>query len=143
MYISESLNKKSTVSIKGWVQELRDLKKIKFIILRDRTGIMQVLLKNESDDLKKAFESLTKEDYIEVKGKLQDSNQAKLGKEMIPEAITIISKSEQPLPIDNSGKIETSLDKRLDWRFIDLRRPETYAIFKIQSEISRLFREFF
>jgi aspartyl-tRNA synthetase len=143
MNIKESVTHKGDVTIRGWVKELRDLKKIKFIVLRDGSGELQVLLKDESTKLKKIFEELTKESYIEVTGSLVESKQAKLGKELVPSDIKIISKSEQPLPIDISGKIETSLDKRLDWRFLDLRRREISSIFKIEAEVCRLFREFF
>jgi aspartyl-tRNA synthetase len=143
MNIKESLNQKGEIKLRGWAQELRDLKKIKFIVLRDGSGEIQVILKDSSEKLNKVFSELTKESYIEVTGKLTDSKQAKLGKELVPSDICIISKSEQPLPIDISGKIETSLDKRLDWRFLDLRRREISSIFKIESEICRLFREFF
>lgn len=142
MNIAESLGKNGAISLRGWIQELRDLKKIRFIVLRDKTGILQVLLKDESDELKKMFESLTKEDYIEVKGKLVDSQQAKLGKEMIPEKIKIISKSEQPFPIDISGKIESNLDTQLDWHFLYMRNQKIIRIFQLQSELVKYMSKF-
>ena len=142
MYIEDAIKEKKEVTLRGWVSELRDLKKVKFIILRDKSGVLQITIKDKPE-LEKRFEELTKESYIEVKGKIEESKIAKLGAEMFPSEIKIISKSEQPVPIDISGKIETSLDKRLDWRFLDLRKKEVSAIFSIQSEITHLFREFF
>ena len=143
MDIKKALEGKSTeVSIHAWIDELRDLKKLKFIILRDSSGTLQAIIK-DNPEMSKEFENLTKEDYVEISGNLKESKQARGGKELVPSKINIISKSEQPLPIDISGKIETSLDKRLDWRFLDLRRSKTYSIFKIQSEICRIFRDFF
>jgi aspartyl-tRNA synthetase len=50
--------------------------------------------------------------------------------------------AEQPIPLDLSGKIESNLDKRLDWRVLDLRRPEVKAIFTIRSEFLRSYREY-
>jgi aspartyl/asparaginyl-tRNA synthetase len=137
MDIHDALKQKDKVTIQGWVAELRDLKKIRFIILRDGSVEIQVLLKNESDMLKKVFESLTKESYIEVTGTLVDSKVAKLGKEMIPEHIKLVAKSEQPFPLDISGKIDSGLDKRLDWRFLDMRRHDVIKIFRLQSELIR------
>lgn len=135
--------KNENVSVAGWVEEFRDLNKIKFIILRDRTGTLQITLPKSKVSSELFDIEITKESVILVEGKMVESKQARGGKELIPKKIEIISKSESPLPIDISGKIETDLSKRLDWRFLDLREPKTAAIFKIQSEICSLFREFF
>ncbi len=131
------------VCVAGWVEEFRDLNKIKFIILRDSSGTLQVTLPKSKVDSEIFDIELTKESVILVKGKMVESKQARGGKELIPNLIEIISESESPLPIDISEKIETDLSKRLDWRFLDLRKPKIAAIFKIQSEICNLFRKFF
>ncbi len=135
--------KKKEVFVAGWVEEFRDLNKIKFIILRDRTGTLQITLPKSKVSSELFDIDITKESVISVKGEMVESKQARGGKELIPKKIDIISESESPLPIDISGKIETDLSKRLDWRFLDLREPKTSAIFKIQSEICNSFREFF
>ena len=133
MYIIDALKSKENVKLRGWVQELRDLGKVKFIVLRDKTGILQIVVKGEKISF--AFKELSKEDYVEISGKLIESKQAPNGKELIPDAIKVISKSEQPTPIDLSEKIETGLDKRIDWRFLDMRKPKSIAIFQLQSEL--------
>jgi len=142
MDIADALNISKEISLRGWIAELRDLKKLQFIVLRDRTGDLQIIIK-DNPEMASKFAELTKEDYVEITGTLVTNTQARLGVEMVPRAIKILSKSEQPLPIDISGKIETSLDKRLDYRFLDLRRREISSIFRIQSEICKVFREFF
>ncbi len=135
--------KSKEVSIAGWVEEFRDLNKIKFIILRDFSGTIQITLPKSKVDSKIFNITLTKESVVSIKGTMIESKQARGGKELIPKEIEIISEAESPLPIDISGKIETDLSKRLDWRFLDLRNPKIAAIFRIQSEICKLFREFF
>ncbi|MDD5182134.1 MAG: aspartate--tRNA(Asn) ligase [Candidatus Nanoarchaeia archaeon] len=142
MYITESLHKEGGVTLRGWVQELRDLKKIKFIILRDKTGTIQAILKDEPEELSKAFASLGKEDYIEITGTLVNSMQAKLGKELVPNKIKIISKCEQPFPLDISGKIQNNPDTEIDWRFLQMRNPKVLKIFELQSEILRSMSSF-
>lgn len=146
IYIAEvdlSLDGKEVV-IAGWAQEVRDLKKIKFILLRDRTGNTQcVALQNETEP--ESFDlisQITKESVAEVTGIVKKSDQAKKGFEVVIKKVKLFSKAE-PLPIDISGKIETNLDKRIDFRFLDTRRPEINAIFKVRSEIYAAAVEFF
>lgn len=129
------LGSKSTVS--GWVSAIRDLGKIKFFLLRDREGIIQVTAKRGSipPNVLKQIDSLAKEDMVSVEGMVVKSSQAPGRRELIPNKIVLVSKSSSPLPIDFGEKIETSLDKRLDWRVLDLRSPKNLAIFKIQSSL--------
>lgn len=132
--------KKKEVVVAGWVQDFRPLAKIKFIILRDSSGTLQITIPKAN----KLFDiEITKESVIIASGKMVPNKEARGGKELIPDKIEILSKAEQPVPIDISGKIKTDLSKRLDWRVIDLRRPEAKAVFKIQSDISKYFREYF
>ncbi len=62
--------------------------------------------------------------------------------EIIPSEIEVVNKAIRPLPMDISGKIESNLDIRLDWRVLDLRRPETTAIFKVQAKIVEAIMKF-
>jgi aspartyl-tRNA synthetase len=137
-------SKSKNVELVGWVQNTRDLSKIKFLLLRDMSGIVQVTgIKSKTD--KKVFENLDKisrESVVYVKGSVKDSNQAPGGKEILPEEIIVLNPAEE-LPIDVSDFSKTELPKRLDYRFLDLHRKRTQAIFKIQSEIANSFREFF
>jgi aspartyl-tRNA synthetase len=127
----------SEVAISGWVSNLRDLGKVKFIIIRDSKGIAQVTLKKGVVDelLLNIVNTLNLEDVVFVQGKVVERKNAPSGKEIIPNKIKVLSKAETPLPMDISGKIESNLDTRLDWRALDLRRLETASIFKIQAKI--------
>ena len=132
------------VKIAGWVSEIRAFGKLNFIILRDREGEAQIIVKkgvSGEDTIKKTGE-LTRESVIEVEGKVKLNKEAPGGLEIIPESIEILSKAETPLPIDFSGKVDTTMDKRLDNRFMDLRNPGITAIFKIRSEICSAIRVF-
>jgi len=141
--------KKNKVLLQGWVHELRDLSNIKFILLRDISGIVQCILKKDSKDWDK-FSDITNETVIEIQGKPKSSSvksdQVTLKNlEIEIESINILNKSEAlPIQVYEKDKtIKTDLSKRLDYRSLDLRKKEIKAIFKIQSEISNSFREFF
>jgi aspartyl-tRNA synthetase len=146
-YISKVFEdkKEEKVLVKGWVHDTRDLSKIKFLVLRDVTGKIQVTaLKDKAD--KKVFELLDKiprESVVEVEGKAVKSKQAPGGIEIVPEKIEILGEAEQPLPIDVSDFSKTELPKRLDWRFLDTRRKDISAIFKIRSTIYKALVDFF
>lgn len=137
--------KEDKVLVKGWVHETRDLGKIKFLILRDNSGLIQVTaVKSKADeDLFKKIDKITRESVVEIHGKAVKSKQAPGGVEILPEKIEILGEAEQPLPIDTSDFSKTELPKRLDYRFLDLHRKRTQAVFKIQNEITNAFREHF
>jgi aspartyl/asparaginyl-tRNA synthetase len=136
--IKEAFKKKDTV-VAGWVQDFRPLAKIKFIILRDETGTLQIALPSKN----KLFKvDIPAESYILVKGEMVPNKEARGGKELVPSDIQILSQAEHPIPIDISGKIETSLDKRVDWKFLDMRRPEVQFTFKLQSDLVNFMTEF-
>jgi nondiscriminating aspartyl-tRNA synthetase len=143
-YIKDVFNKKGEVELFGWVYDTRDLSKIRFLILRDISGRIQCVgIKSEIDE--KVFELMNKvsrESVVKIKGEIKDSKQAPGGKEILVKNMEIISVAEQPLPIDVSDHSKTELPKRLDYRFLDLHRERTQAIFKVQSTILQAYREF-
>lgn len=132
------------MQINGWVEEIRDIGKLKFLILHTPEGKYQVTIHKEkiSKDVFNISEKITRQSCISVDGKLKDKTQAKTGKEIIPEKIEILGLAETPLPLDPSGKVHAELDTRLDWRFLDLRNEKNLAIFRVQNEIIRAFREY-
>lgn len=129
------------VTLAGWVWELRDLGKVKFIVLRDREGFVQLTLKvgKTPEHVFRVFSELNREDVIVVKGVVETSKIAKRGVEVFPTDITILNKA-KPLPLDIWS--ETSdLATRLKWRSIDLKRPRNLAVFSLASKILREIRE--
>ncbi|PIN77615.1 aspartate--tRNA(Asn) ligase [Candidatus Woesearchaeota archaeon CG10_big_fil_rev_8_21_14_0_10_34_12] len=145
-YIQEIFNKgkEEKVLVKGWVHETRDLGKIRFLLLRDLTGIIQVTyMKAKADKNLYDLMASLRESVLSIEGKIVKSKQAPGGFEIIPEKIDLIAEAEHPLPVDVSDFSKTELPKRLDYRFLDLHRKRTQAVFKIQNTISNAFREFF
>ena len=130
----------SQVIVAGWASDVKSLGKIAFIKLRDREGYLQLV----STDAKliEKISGLTNESVIIASGKVQKSKAKAGGNELELEEFEILSLAEPKLPIDMSGKIETDLSKRLDYRVLDLRNPKHAAIFKIRAEITRAVREF-
>ena len=133
------------VTFKGFVQTVRNQKAVQFLILRDHTGLIQVVAerseeKKETNDL---IATLTRESVIEVSGVLASNPNVKLGQmELQLTTLRVDSVSDATLPIDIFGKTETEVDKRLDWRFLDLRQPEKQLIFRIQTTVEAAMREF-
>jgi|SRR3989344_4832099 len=146
-HIKEAFEKKAGTKIKlaGWVHETRALGKVRFLVLRDITGRMQVVgFKGETPE--DAFEKvgkLNRESVVYIEGTLKDSKQAPGGKEIGLEKIEILNEAEEKLPIDVSDFSKTELPKRLDYRFLDTRRKGVSAIFKIRSSLYKNLVDFF
>lgn len=145
VYIKDAFRGKGKVEVAGWVHDFRDLSKIRFIVLKDGSGRIQITgIRGETnEEVFKMMKLIPRESVIRIRGKLKDSKQAPGGKEIIPEKIDIVSEAEHPLPIDVSDHSKTELPKRLDYRGLDLHRERVQAIFKIQSTISVAFKEHF
>jgi len=133
------------VQLAGWVHEIRDMGKLKFLILRDRGGLIQVTAKKETTDAKvlEVIDSLSKESVISVAGKVSANPKAPNKVEIIPHAITVTAMANVPLPLDVTGKVDADLDTRLNNRFMDVRKPQVAAVFKIRSKVQASFREYF
>lgn len=133
-YVSE-LKRGQDVLLNGWVHEIRNLAKLKFVLLRDCSGIVQCIVK----DKKNFIPDLALESVVEIQGKVKKadvkSEIARKDIEVEVSDIKIISKAEK-LPIHvNEKTTSTDLSKRLDNRSLDLRKPEVNAVFKIQSAL--------
>ncbi len=126
--------KPGKVKVAGWVYEKRVLGGILFVILRDVTGLIQITAKKDKTDKRtlSLLEELHRESVVVVDGNAIENKKAPNGIEIVPDDVKVLAKAEQ-LPIDLSLEIKTNLDKRLDFRSVDLRRLETQAIFKVQS----------
>jgi aspartyl-tRNA synthetase len=134
---SELPKAKGTVTLAGWAQDIRALSKINFILLRDRSGTAQLVLK-------KLPKNLTRESVIAVTGKVKASKSRQFTHELEVSKLEVLSTAATPLPIEFLKEdIDTGLDKRLDWRTIDLRNPKRLAIFKIRAETERAIHDFF
>ncbi len=139
-HYSNQVKAGEAVRVGGWAQDIRNMGKLMFLTLRDREGIVQVTVKADNPLFPK-FKEIHKETLITVSGNAVKNDRAPGGLELVPDSLEVIANSESPLPID-VGKIESNFDRRLDWRFIDMRRPEVMAVFRLESEITHLMEEF-
>ena len=133
------------VTLAGWVHDVRVLGGISFVLLRNSKGIVQIAAPKKAvlQELFELISSLRQEDVIKVIGEVKESKAARLGFEVIPSRIEVISKAASPLPLDPRGVTPTNLDTRLEWRSLELRRPETAAIFKIENAVVQGFEDYF
>ena len=131
------------VTICGWVNATRLQRKMQFLIARDHTGLVQVTHPRsgegaEPDPLETIIDGLTDESAIKVTGQVVANPIVKLNRlELVPTSIEVLSPAESPLPIDE----HTSIDQRLDWRFLDLRRPSQNLVFEVEATIETAMRE--
>lgn len=139
------------VTVSGWVETVRDQKRVQFIVLRDESGSAQLVNsavreldpENPVDNgearlaVTEAISELSHGSFITVTGELLHNERVKLGGlEVKISELTVVTHANPETPIaDDSG-----LDKRLDWRFLDLRRPEQQLIFRIQTTMLMAFR---
>jgi aspartyl-tRNA synthetase len=132
------------VLVFGWIYEIRDLGGLRFLILQDKTGKLQITIhrhKVPGKVLEKA-ESLQKQYSLGVKGTVKKMEKAPGGAEIIPKEIRVFSVSKQPLPLDITGRTKAEIDVRLDARVVDLRREENQAIFKVQHAALKATRNY-
>ncbi len=138
--ISEIGSLEGIVTVLGWAQEIRILKNIAFLIVRDVTGQCQVTIKGKIDGVD--IPSITRESVIQVKGKIVKNSQSKSGPEILATEITVLNNSLSPLPLAPFDPVNADIETRLNNRFLDLRKREHLAIFRIKSSLMFGIREF-
>ena len=132
-----------SITVAGWIEDIRNIGSIAFIILRDRKGTLQVTaLKKENPELFEKIVKIPRESVIVVNGECKKSDKARNGFEVIPKELEILSSAETPLPLGVVDKVESELETRLDNRFIDLRKQEIQAIFRIRNKVIEAIHEY-
>jgi aspartyl-tRNA synthetase len=131
-------------TVAGHVHDVRDLGGLLFVILRDGSGVIQLVFKEDDDaDLFAAAEDLDREDVVVVTGTVQAADQAPGGAEIAPTEMEVLSEAETPLPLEISKDVDADLSTRLDLRYMDVRAPEVKAIFSLRSKAMAAMREWF
>ena len=134
--INNFIDKK--IKVEGWVYRIRKLKEITFLILRDRSGLVQCVIENKSINI----DNINLESVVSVVGEVKISKNALNPFEILIEEIKVISESEE-LPIEiNKKDYNANLETTLNNRAISLRHEKVNSIFKIQNIIVQSFREF-
>ena len=136
------------ITLKGWVSRRRDLGGLIFIDLRDREGIMQLVInpENVAKEVMEIAESLRSEYVIEVTGKVEARTQAndKLATgavELHVENLTVLNTA-KTTPFEIKDGIEANDDTRLRYRYLDLRRPEMLANLKLRTKVTHSIRNY-
>ncbi|KXT85054.1 Aspartyl-tRNA synthetase [Streptococcus sp. DD11] len=136
------------ITLKGWVARRRDLGGLIFIDLRDREGIMQLVINPETvaAEVMATAESLRSEFVLEVTGKVAAREQAndKLATgsvELHVESLTVLNTA-KTTPFEIKNGIEVNDDTRLRYRYLDLRRPEMLENFKLRAKVTHSIRNY-
>ncbi len=140
-----------TVRVSGWVEKVRDQRYVQFVVLRDETGAVQLVNggvlrepdpENPRSDIlvprTTTISELTQGTFVTVVGQLEHNERVKLGGvEIQIDEIEVVAAS---LP-DNPVAGDSGIDVRLDWRFLDLRRPEQNLVFRVQTAFLHALRQ--
>ena len=141
--LSEHINQE--VTIQGWLQTLRDQKKMQFLILRDRTGLVQVAnYRPDNPELGDLISGLGTESALTVTGKVVENPVVKLGGlEIQLQNLRVENAADTPLPFDPFDEENMpAIDFRMDWRYLDLRRKQNLLFFQVESALEHAMREF-
>ena len=133
------------ITIEGFVDNIRYLQYVDFLIIRDTTGKVQVTIeKNTSNEfLTKIVSTITPESTVKITGILHKNDKVKLNNmELIPTNITVTSKCLEELPLNYKDSKSAAIDTRLNYRFLDLRSDKNILMFKVQTCMINAMREF-
>lgn len=129
------------VMIRGWLNNIRSLGKINFVIVRDRKGFIQLVVTEKSEYQK--VKDLQPGSVLKVTGTVQVSEQAESGAEIIDPVIEVEVPIKEVPPIEyTKPEIKADIETILDYRTITLRNRKIKAVFKIQAEIAHAYREY-
>jgi len=134
------------VIIKGFIHSIRNQGGIKFLLLRDVTGIIQIVVLKSEKEVFDLVPELTLESVVSIRGLAKEEKQAPGGIEVQALSLEVLSLSAPQLPIPvvvEKGAEDVDITKRLDWRWLDLRKADNQKIFSIWTELEKGFREYF
>ncbi len=132
------------VKIQGWLHTKRDQKRMQFLVIRDVSGMAQVVLEKQVNPfLADQISHIPVESTLTITGQVVANSVVKLGGlELILETLKVESEAESQLPLDPFAETQPAIDVRLDWRFLDLRRQSALLIAKVQTLAEMAMREY-
>lgn len=133
------------ITIAGFVQVIRNQGSIQFLLVRDISGIIQVVVTKDKIEARQIVDSLNLESVVEISGIAKEEQQAPGGFEVAAEHVRILSLAEPELPIpivEKGSDEEADQSIRLDWRWLDLRKPKHALVFKVWTLMEAAFREY-
>lgn len=133
------------VTLAGFVHIIRDQGSICFILLRDISGIVQTVVFKQNEDVFVSAKELSHESVIEITGRVKEEKNAPDGYEVEVLTLKVLSAAdpELPIPVVVKGDEEAAAPTRLDYRWLDLRRPEKAKIFKVWTAFEKGVRKYF
>ncbi len=147
-----SANIGEVVKVQGFVENFRNSRAMAFIVLKDITGKVQVTIEKEQHpEMEAALETLTGDSVITVVGKVIENEYVKMGGiEILPDELYVesvadalpIARKEIPATKKKQAVERSSIDQRIDYRWIDLRTDENQMLFKVQTAFVAAMREF-
>ena len=132
------------VRVQGWVHRIRELGKISFILLRDASGIAQLVVDAGagSQEVARTASQLTPESVVSVRGRVAENAKAPGGFEVQVSELEVVARAEPDLPLAvNQDPDKVSLDAILEYRMISLRNPKILSVFRLQASILEFFAE--
>lgn len=128
----------------GWIYRVREHGAIKFLILRDRSGTLQVVVKKgeSSPEALEAVKEIREESVICAEGTLRKAP-TKEGFEVTAKKIEVLSSPVEPLPLEVSTSMKATLPTRLRYRWLDVRNPAISSIFRLKAWVAKKFREYY
>ncbi len=137
-----------TVTLVGWVDTKRDLGGVTFVDLRDRAGVTQVVFRPGQGNLQETAQRLKTESVIEVIGQVTARSAETINAKLGTGAIEVVATSiivhnicaDLPFPMDDDKADKVNEDLRLEYRFLDLRRPRNLGLLKLRHAAGRAIR---
>ncbi|QNE37726.1 aspartate--tRNA(Asn) ligase [Leifsonia shinshuensis] len=135
------------VSVAGWVETVRDQKKVQFVVLRDESGAVQLVNPRTvdedgavvADEPATTISGLSQGSFVRVTGELKHDERVKLGGiEIKLNTLEVETAAIPETPI----AADSGIDKRMDWRFLDLREPKHNLIFRVQTTLEHAMRQY-
>jgi len=129
------------VAVAGWAHGIRKQGSLVFILLRDISGIVQVVVTKESPEALEIAKEMQLESVIWVKALVKEEKQAPSGYELLAKEIKVLGAAKPELPIQVVEKSASEADQqvRMDWRFIDLRKADKTLIFKVWTAMEEAY----
>ena len=126
------------VGLGGWIEDIREMGRMTFLILRDSTGGAQVVVKGAARD---GIRGMTRQSVVSISGTVQRTRARDYDLEVAAAEVRVLARAAHSLPIDPTGRLPSGLDNRLNARALDMRDRRTAAIFRIRHHVMASLRD--
>lgn len=133
-----------SVVLKGWAQTVRKQSKVIFIVLRDNSGLLQCVVEQNNQIAFDLAKELTEESVVEITGVVTADERSKLGYEIQVTEIEVLSGADakKPIPVFSPDFADVDVSLKADFRWLEMRRPETRLVFKVWTALQKGLRDY-